>query len=149
MCESSLVDQPFPRYLYIDFGGSRPSGATQEVSGSAAIASSNPDHVGGYQVLIHLSDFKKKSELIPTNFNPSRWRHPSSQECSPNLVSFSPSSATNSGDQHTCVCASVNLTMLSIWLGLVVNNNNNNNHLCCLSQVEKPLTWVSVIYTYM
>lgn len=86
--------------------------------------------------------------LIQTMLEATRWRHPSSQECSPNLVSFSPSSATNSGDQHTCVCASVNLTMLSMWLGLVVNNNNNN-HLCRLSQVEKPLTWVSVIYTYM
>lgn len=54
---NTLVDESLLRFFYIDFGGSRPSGQTSEVSGSAAIASSNPDHVGGYQVLIPLSDF--------------------------------------------------------------------------------------------
>jgi len=40
-----------------------------------------------------------------------------------------------------------------MWLVLVVNNNNNNNNnninLYRLSQVENPLTWVSVIFTYV
>jgi len=57
MCRSSpqfgvtlVTYEVLQRFFYIDFGGSRPSGQTSEVSGSAAIASSNPDHVGGYQV---------------------------------------------------------------------------------------------------
>jgi len=57
MCRSSpqfgvtlVTYEVLQRFFYIDFGGTRPSGQTAEVSGSAAIASSNPDHVGGYQV---------------------------------------------------------------------------------------------------
>merc|ERR1719382_2228771 len=57
MCRSSpqfgitlVTYELLQRFFYIDFGGTRPSGQTAEVSGSAAIASSNPDHVGGYQV---------------------------------------------------------------------------------------------------
>jgi len=57
MCRSSpqfgvtlVTYEVLQRFFYIDFGGSRPSGQTSEVSGSAAIASLNPDHVGGYQV---------------------------------------------------------------------------------------------------
>ena len=46
-----VIDFLLYRYLYIDFGGSRPSGQTSAASESAAVTSLNPDHVGGYQVL--------------------------------------------------------------------------------------------------
>merc|ERR1719394_1617041 len=57
MCRSSpqfgvtlVTYEVLQRFFYIDFGGTRPSGQTAEVSGSAAEKSDNPDHVGGYQV---------------------------------------------------------------------------------------------------
>ena len=39
------------RTLYVDFGGSRPTGSVAEgVAGALDMSSTNPDHVGGYQV---------------------------------------------------------------------------------------------------
>lgn len=57
MCRSSpqfgvtlVTYELLQRYLYIDFGGSRPSGQTSEATVGPAAPSANPDHVGGYQV---------------------------------------------------------------------------------------------------
>merc|ERR1719266_910578 len=56
MCRSSpqfgvtlVTYEILQRWLYIDFGGSRPSGTLAEGTGGVA-ASTNPDHLGGYQV---------------------------------------------------------------------------------------------------
>lgn len=40
------------RYLYVDFGGSRPSGSEQKTVTLAGDKPHNPDHVGGYSVSI-------------------------------------------------------------------------------------------------
>jgi len=57
MCRSSpqfgvtlVTYEMLQRYLYIDFGGSRPSGGVAEATAGVAEKSDNPDHVGGYQV---------------------------------------------------------------------------------------------------
>jgi len=57
MCRSSpqfgvtlVTYEMLQRYLYIDFGGSRPTGGVSEASTGVALKSDNPDHVGGYQV---------------------------------------------------------------------------------------------------
>jgi solute carrier family 25 aspartate/glutamate transporter 12/13 len=58
MCRSSpqfgvtlVTYELLQRYLYIDFGGSRPSGSVAEgVASAMDMSSSNPEHVGGYQV---------------------------------------------------------------------------------------------------
>merc|ERR1719339_57612 len=58
MCRSSpqfgvtlVTYELLQRVLYVDFGGSRPTGSTSEaVKGAMDMSSSNPDHVGGYQV---------------------------------------------------------------------------------------------------
>lgn len=56
MCRSSpqfgvtlVTYELLQRVLYIDFGGSRPTGSTSE-SLTAVTTSQNPDHIGGYQV---------------------------------------------------------------------------------------------------
>lgn len=56
MCRSSpqfgvtlVTYEVLQRMLYVDFGGSRPSGSTSESLAVAAV-SQNPDHVGGFQV---------------------------------------------------------------------------------------------------
>ena len=60
--------------FYIDFGGTRPVGSEAEVpAGPAELAkSSNPDHVGGFQVQINL-DLTRLTWLIQTSFLPSNW----------------------------------------------------------------------------
>jgi len=57
MCRSSpqfgvtlVTYELLQRYFYIDFGGSRPTGQMSESTEGPAHHSSNPDHVGGYQV---------------------------------------------------------------------------------------------------
>jgi len=57
MCRSSpqfgvtlVVYEMLQRYLYIDFGGSRPTGGVSEATAGVALKSDNPDHVGGYQL---------------------------------------------------------------------------------------------------
>lgn len=57
MCRSSpqfgvtlVTYELLQRYFYIDFGGSKPTGQMSEVTEGPAQHSSNPDHVGGYQV---------------------------------------------------------------------------------------------------
>jgi len=57
MCRSSpqfgvtlVTYELLQRYFYIDFGGSRPTGQMSESTEGPAQHSSNPDHVGGYQV---------------------------------------------------------------------------------------------------
>ena len=61
MCRSSpqfgitlVTYELLQRMFYIDFGGTRPVGSEAEVpAGPAELAkSSNPDHVGGFQVYI-------------------------------------------------------------------------------------------------
>ena len=61
MCRSSpqfgitlVTYELLQRMFYIDFGGTRPVGSEAEVpAGPAELAkSSNPDHVGGFQVSI-------------------------------------------------------------------------------------------------
>jgi len=56
MCRSSpqfgvtlVTYEILQRWLYVDFGGSRPSGTLAEGT-AGALASTNPDHLGGYQV---------------------------------------------------------------------------------------------------
>merc|ERR1712038_1523750 len=63
MCRSSpqfgvtLVSyEILQRTFYVDFGGSRPTGSTAEATGSEIIRSSNPDHVGGFQVAMPIFD---------------------------------------------------------------------------------------------
>ena len=64
MCRSSpqfgitlVTYELLQRMFYIDFGGTRPVGSEAEVpAGPAELAkSSNPDHVGGFQVYIFLT----------------------------------------------------------------------------------------------
>jgi len=57
MCRSSpqfgvtlVTYEMLQRYLYIDFGGSRPTGGVAEATAGVAVKSDNPDHVGGYQL---------------------------------------------------------------------------------------------------
>jgi solute carrier family 25 aspartate/glutamate transporter 12/13 len=57
MCRSSpqfgvtlVTYELLQRYFYIDFGGSKPTGQTSESTTGPAQPSTNPDHVGGYQV---------------------------------------------------------------------------------------------------
>jgi len=57
MCRSSpqfgvtlVTYEMLQRYLYIDFGGSRPTGGVSESTAGVAVKSDNPDHVGGYQL---------------------------------------------------------------------------------------------------
>jgi len=57
MCRSSpqfgvtlVTYELLQRTFYIDFGGSKPTGQMAESVGGAAELSSNPDHLGGYQI---------------------------------------------------------------------------------------------------
>jgi len=57
MCRSSpqfgvtlVTYEMLQRYLYIDFGGSRPTGGVAEATAGVALKSDNPDHIGGYSV---------------------------------------------------------------------------------------------------
>jgi len=57
MCRSSpqfgvtlVTYELLQRTFYIDFGGSRPTGQMAESVAGAAELSSNPDHLGGYQI---------------------------------------------------------------------------------------------------
>jgi solute carrier family 25 aspartate/glutamate transporter 12/13 len=63
MCRSSpqfgvtlVTYELLQRTFYVDFGGSRPTGSTAEATGSEIIRSSNPDHVGGFQVAMPIFD---------------------------------------------------------------------------------------------
>jgi len=77
MCRSSpqfgvtlVTYELLQRVFYVDFGGSRPSGSEAESTAGAADRSSNPDHVGGYQVAVPIfSGIETKFGLVLPKFS--------------------------------------------------------------------------------
>ena len=79
MCRSSpqfgitlVTYEILQRMFYIDFGGTRPAGSEAEApAGPAELAkSSNPDHVGGFQVFLKPKNFCLSSYSVSHNFIP-------------------------------------------------------------------------------
>ncbi|XP_059091848.1 calcium-binding mitochondrial carrier protein Aralar1-like isoform X1 [Tigriopus californicus] len=78
MCRSSpqfgvtlVTYELLQRTFYVDFGGSHPSGSTAEVpAGSAEMSrSTNPDHIGGYQVAMPIfNGIESKFGLVLPKF---------------------------------------------------------------------------------
>ena len=74
MCRSSpqfgvtlVTYELLQRVFYIDFGGSKPTGQMSESTGTKAVKSDHPDHIGGYQVArpIFLGVESKFGLLLP------------------------------------------------------------------------------------